>query len=149
MQDETKKLNDFSVMLFVIFGGLMMGQLLFAGVTFFVLKPAVVANQDQLFLYLTIGMIGAGIAAGFFFWNKLKTDLQTTENLDDKLSKYRTATIIRMALLEGPNLFGIVAYLQTGNQIILGIAAAGMVIFAAYVPLKNKVMKDLGYSNSI
>lgn len=149
MQDEIKKLNDFSKMLLVIFVGLIMGQLLFAGVTFFVLKPSVVPSNDQLFLFLTLAMIGAGISAGLFFWNKMKTEIQPIDGLDEKLSKYRTATIIRMALLEGPNLFGIVAYMLTGNQIVLGIAAAGMLFFLTYVPLKNKVMKDLGYSDSI
>ncbi|MES2555650.1 MAG: hypothetical protein V4604_05835 [Bacteroidota bacterium] len=149
MQDNTQKLDSFSTMLTVIFAGLIMGQLAFVGVAFFVLKPVVVANEDPVFLYLTIGLISAGIAGGFFFWNKLKTDLRTTENLDDKLAKYRSSTIIRMALLEGPNIFGIVAYLQTGNPIIMGITAGGIAFFLTYVPLKNKVKRDLGYSNSI
>lgn len=149
MQDETKKLNDFSTMMILIFIALIMGQLIFAGVTFFVLKPPVVANENQVFLYMTIAMIGAGIAGGFGFWSRMKAQLHTAQNLDEKLQRYRSTTIVRMALLEGPNLFGIVAYMLTGNQIILGIAVGGIVAFATYVPLKNKVLKDLGYSNSI
>ncbi|HLP53724.1 MAG TPA: hypothetical protein VK151_01795 [Fluviicola sp.] len=149
MQDESQKTDSFSTLLTVIFAGLMMGQLAFGAVAFFVLKPPVVPSEDPMFLYLLIGLTAVGILAGFVFHSKMKSQIRNMENLDEKLAKYRSSAIIRMALLEGSNLFGIVAYLQTGNPIIMGITAGGMVIFATYIPLKTIVKKDLGYSNSI
>ncbi|MBI3238341.1 MAG: hypothetical protein HYZ43_05790 [Flavobacteriia bacterium] len=149
MQDETQKINTLSTLLVLIYSGLLFGQLSFAGVTFLALKPAVVANEDPLFLYMTIALIVAGIAGGLVFWNRMKAQIQSTDNLNVKLQKYRTTTIIRMALLEGPNLFGVVAYLQTGNKIIMGLAAFGMLVFACYLPMKKVINRDLGYSNSI
>lgn len=59
---------------------------------------------------------------------------------------YQSATIVRLALLEGPSLFGIVGFLLTGNLIFLGISGALIACFIYQRPTRQKIEDDLNLS---
>ncbi|MEI6090431.1 MAG: hypothetical protein WCR42_08270 [bacterium] len=73
---------------------------------------------------------------------KVKTDLKT------KLGDYQATTIIKLALLEGPGLFAIVAYMLTANYIVLAIAGLIIVYFFFNIPSQARVIKDLELNSS-
>jgi hypothetical protein len=88
----------------------------------------------------------SGAFASNFIYNKKIGELTSLESLKDKVMGYQTACIIRYALLEGPALFGIVSYMQSGNLLFLIIAGALIVYFVSLRPTKEKIEMDLNFS---
>jgi len=50
---------------------------------------------------------------------------------------------VKYALAEGPSFFAVVAYLLTGNMIILGIAVAIIAYFATMWPTVGKMSSEM------
>lgn len=68
---------------------------------------------------------------------KLETDLKM------KLAGYRAATIIRLALLEGPALFTVIAFLLTGDTNFLLYTSFMLLLFAMIRPTMERAIKEL------
>jgi hypothetical protein len=60
-----------------------------------------------------------------------------------KLVNYRAALIVKLALLEAPSFFTVIAYLLTGNYIYLGIVLILLIVFLLYTPTKEKLINEL------
>ncbi len=82
------------------------------------------------------------IASNLVFKQKLKECI-AQPNLKDKLNCYRSALIIKFALIEGSSFFALVAFLLTGDLLYLGFAAILVVVFITYTPSKEKSIVDL------
>lgn len=65
------------------------------------------------------------------------------KQLKNKLEIYRSANIIKYAMLEGTAFFAIITYLLTGELLLLGFAVMMMLLFATYYPSKEKLIKEL------
>ncbi len=82
------------------------------------------------------------IASNLVFKQKLKECI-ARPNLKEKLNCYRSALIIKFALIEGSSFFALVAFLLTGDLLYLGFAAILVVVFITYTPSKEKSIVDL------
>lgn len=82
------------------------------------------------------------VASNLVFKQKLKECI-TRPNLKEKLNCYRSALIIKFALIEGSSFFALVAFLLTGDLLYLGFAAILVVVFITYTPSKEKSIVDL------
>ncbi|HAI74958.1 MAG TPA: hypothetical protein DCM08_01810 [Microscillaceae bacterium] len=110
-----------------IWFGLIMGQVVFLAVVFFLnnqqdssfVRPELVGVMDYIAIAFSLGTLGM---SQFIPQQLLK--VETKDTLDNKLQKYQTSVILRGALIEGGNLFCIVAYLLTQNSLLLGSFAA-------------------------
>ena len=71
------------------------------------------------------------------------TTLFRSINLSEKLIDYRSALIVRYALLEGPSFFAIVVYMFTGELMFLGMAVLIILIFLFISPSVEKAGNDL------
>jgi len=72
--------------------------------------------------------------------------LKDEPGLSKKLADYRSALIVRWALVEGPSFFAIVSYLLTGNYLLLGFAIILIAIFILIMPSSSKLDSDLELS---
>ena len=99
-------------------------------------------SGDVMFFVVPILAI-AGIIAGNFLYAKHIKKLDSKTTLLEKLNGFQTASIIRYALLEGPALLGIVAFLNEGNQYFLIISLVLLAWLIAQRPTRDKVERDL------
>jgi hypothetical protein len=108
----------------IIHLALVMGVSLF-GIVVYILtenqKFSIDYSGDVMFFAVPLMAI-AGIVLGNFLYGTTIKGLASKDTLMGKLSGIQTASIIKYALLEGPALFGIVAFMNEGNQYFLGIS---------------------------
>lgn len=129
----------------IIHLALIMGLLLFSGVSYTLVETNVLSFdfENDIFSLIVPAFAIGGAFASNFIANKKISELSAVASLKDKLMGYQTACIIRFALLEGPALFGIVIYMQTGNLMYLIIAGAIIAYFVTVRPTKEKIEMDL------
>jgi membrane protein insertase Oxa1/YidC/SpoIIIJ len=124
---------------------LMAGQVLLAAV-FIALtgKTEIILNPDgDIFFILVPAVALIGIFASGFMFKKFLEQANAKATLQEKLNTYRPALIVRFALLEGPSLFGLVAYFLTGNLFYVFVSAFIIIYFFTLRPTKEKLENDL------
>lgn len=99
-------------------------------------------SGDVMFFVVPIMAI-SGIVAGNFLYAKNIKKLDSKTTLLEKLNGFQTAAIIRYALLEGPALLGIVAFINDGNQYFLIISLNLLAWLIAQRPTRDKVEREL------
>jgi hypothetical protein len=136
----------------IVHAALLVGQVLFAGVAFATGTRATYFNArdtKDVFFFVAPALAFGGIVAGFFLFKQLTGQLTEKTDLQSKLTGYLSAFITRSALLEGPSLFAIVAFMTTGNLFYLLISVMLMLILLRSRPTANRVAEDLelGYDD--
>ncbi|RVU03098.1 hypothetical protein EOD41_03965 [Mucilaginibacter limnophilus] len=132
----------------IIHFALLVGQLLFAAVTFNLQagKTHFEINTGDILTFI----VPVFAVVGFLLCNMLGKrqleNIQTDATPTQKLAKYQTAMIIKSALLEGPSLFGIAVFFITGNLFFLMISGALMVYFLLITPTKERVFNDAKFN---
>lgn len=132
---------------------LLMGQVLFAAVSFYLVYTKVfTAPAKELEKYLQVAALLAvaiGLYAGLtIFKKRLQQINDTTTGAKEKFEKYRTAVIIQWSLLEAPALFCIICFMVTGNYAFLALAVVVMFLFVMMAPSKMKIMLQLQISEA-
>ena len=84
-----------------------------------------------------------GIFASNFVFKKKLNEIRKKSNLKEKMEEYRSALIIKLALIEGPSFFAVVSFLLTGNYIYLGLTVILIIVFLIYTPNKTKFINEL------
>lgn len=139
------ELNQLSI----IFLGLISGQILFFVVAFFLVKSGTFPaneNLNSIFKMVVPFENVFAIFFGYIFYNsKMKSSKNITE-LNEKIRTYSKANLIRMATLEGANLFNIVVFLLTGNYFYIVYFIAAMVIYIFFKPSADKAIAELELS---
>jgi len=95
-----------------------------------------------LVLVVPIFALIGSYASNFIFRKKLN-EIRKKSSLKEKMEEYRSALIIRLALIEGPSFLTVVAYLLTGNYLFLGLVVALLIVFFIYAPKQSKFIADL------
>lgn len=128
----------------VVFFGLLLGMLMMGGIIYS-MNPGENLDFDITNPFLAV-MIIISIAGVFgsnllytFFINKIKEE----DSLADKTTKIQQAVIVRLALVEGPALVGIVLYLIEANLIFLIFSALLILYFLTLKPSKDKLADDM------
>lgn len=155
----------------IIFFALLAGQILASGVLLFVLSPGLInqtyrgeegtgvstgivlyiphtnkAFKDAYLNYLAplavIGLLGLS----FYLYVIKVRAAKEHANLQEKLLAYRSAQILKWALIEAATLIGVVTFMISGNIQYLILTGASMVVFALQGPSKTKLINDLDLS---
>lgn len=128
----------------VVFFGLLLGMLMMGGIIYS-MNPSENLDFDMTNPFLAV-MIIVSIAGVFgsnllytFFINKINEE----DSLPDKTTKIQQAVIVRLALVEGPALVGIVLYLIEANLIFLIFSALLILYFLTLKPSKDKFADDM------
>lgn len=130
----------------IIFIALLLGQLLFLGVTIFLTLGATQPEdpkEGEIFLFIVPIVLVFGMTAGALISKQRLIQLQKIKELQTRLNGYQQISIIRLALLEGPNLFAIVTFFITQNWILFGMAALGILTFISLFPTRSRLMREL------
>lgn len=118
-------------------------------VAHFVLIPApdFMPNENgPLFVNISAAYLAIAVAISYWLFGLRVQAAKQQIGLSDKLNTYRTATIIRFALIEGAALLVVVFYLLTANLVLLGIAGIGLIVLALLHPNPVKLKMDLDLS---
>ena len=121
---------------------------LFAGLLLFSLfayfqngNVTVNIDQEDVFIYVVPILAAAGSLARQFFFLKLLQAIKTDEELQLKLGKYQSASLIKYALLEGPAFLALFAYYGNSNALHLVIAISLMAYLFVQRPTATKLKK--------
>jgi Na+/H+ antiporter NhaD/arsenite permease-like protein len=129
---------------------LLAGQVLFAGVIFYLVyskrTTPTLAAQDKTFQLIAIAMAAAAFFIGANFFKAKLAQIRSEENstAQEKFIKYRSACIIQWALLEAATLFCIISFFLIGNFSFAALAALLIILFAMQAPAKSKMALQLG-----
>jgi hypothetical protein len=131
----------------IIYYALIAGQLVFAFLTFYLIRSGLFDGEQTELINIFIYIVPIFVIGGLFISHLLfKSFLNTArgkKNLYEKLAFYRSALIIRYALLEGPSFFAIVVYLLTGDYLFLGMSGLVILVFFTLKPTVERAINDL------
>jgi uncharacterized membrane protein YbhN (UPF0104 family) len=126
------------------------GQILFVAVLFYLgytrEKLPTLSNLDKILQAAAIALAAMAFFFGGTFFKKKLADIKRNEKAGtkEKLDKYKTASIVQWAMLEGACLFCGVSFFITGNYAFLALALVLMLIFGMLAPIKSKIAFQLG-----
>jgi len=134
----------------VVWAAMLVGQLFFVAIAVYMVKyggmnkPQLELGDILLYIVPLISLIS--VFMSFYIFNQRLNALKDEPGLSKKLADYRSALIVRWALVEGPSFFAIVSYLLTGNYLLLGFAIILIAIFILIMPSSSKLDSDLELS---
>ena len=140
--------NSFLKTMRIIFFALLAGQIIFIAVAFFMVTNNPPQSQsDDLFNIIVPVAIGSGLFMSSLLFKQMLAKIKKDDSFEKKLEAYRSALIMRYALLEGPSIFSTVVYLLSGNIIFLAFSGVMILAFLMNMPSQNKATQDLNLSS--
>jgi hypothetical protein len=144
--------NEYFRITFFIYYTLISAQVLFAAVILIITSGRETDFKfEEYAIYFIIGVslfIVWGIFGGKYLFSTKLNLAKKEKSLFDKLSSYRTALIIKYAVLEGPAIFSIISYLLTGNILFIILAGLIIIFFLFMKPTKDKLIIELELNSS-
>ncbi len=133
----------------IIFLALAGGQIMFAAVVLWINNQPTQreAVDTGLGLALPIVMLSA-IGIAYWIYQQRAVQGAKLQAVSDKMAHYRISNIIRLALVEGPNLLAMVLVLIEGHMSYLIYFAGGMLAFLFFRPTVDKFINDYQLSAS-
>jgi len=131
----------------ILYFALLSGQFFFAAVSLFANLSGAINQEgsslrDIFIIAVPIFVIGGIFGSITIFKTKLAAIKDKIE-LKEKMADYRSACIIRWALLEFPSFFAILVYFLTGDILFLGMAALVVAYFISIKPSLEKASNEL------
>lgn len=148
MQPNPQTSKEYFKVLSVLHAALLGTQLLFALVAVYLSMDGQFGGDDlgefnSIFRFVVpVVIVGAVFGSSVLFKMQMKS-IRVKPELKDKLNDYRTASLIRYAMLEAPSMFALVSYLLTANFIFLGYAGLIIVVFVLSRPSPESTANDL------
>jgi hypothetical protein len=99
---------------------LLLTQVAFLVVVMFLVGPQEAnASMGEAFRLVVPAMAAMVVPAAYVFFNKFIQAAKAQPNIDQRLARYRTAVIVKLAMLEGILLFAGVALMLTRESLLL------------------------------
>jgi hypothetical protein len=130
----------------VLHGALLMVQVIFAAVAYYLVSTGqfpVSQDLEGLLKIVAVVALGVGIGTSIFISKALLSSTRKKVALKDKLKDYQRVLLIKWALLEAPSMFCIVGFLLTGSYFILGLVGPVLILFVLYRPTPAGAVMDL------
>lgn len=147
METKPQTSGEYFKVLQIIFYALVAGQVMFGFVALLLIQMAgfnaELQDLENILLIIVCVFVFSGYLGSRIFFQVRMKSARARNSLAEKMDDYRGAVIIRFALLEGPSMLSIIAYLITGLWAFLIIAAFIIVIFFALRPTPDKAINDL------
>ncbi len=105
-------------------------------------------NHSSLLLILVPIFMVASIFLSIYISSLRMKNITEQTNLADKLTSFRTTFIIKLAILEAPALFAIIAYMLTRNISFLIMAGIMICFIILQYPNKENILKILKITQS-
>ena len=133
----------------VLYGALLLGQLLFFGVVYFLVANDMMDNQpmdESVFRTVVPIVILGGVGAAYALDRQRQGNMDQLQDLNAKMQHYRNAVILRSALIEGANFFALLAGLLTQNYTYLLYFAVGLLAFIYFRPSRQQFIDQYDLS---
>lgn len=142
-QNQPVTVNAFVKTIQIIHGALTIGVLAFLAFGF--LSNDTLSTEGANMVFLSIGLILflAGVFLGTYLYKNQLASIKNEMSLQQKLTTYQTAALIRYALIEGAALFMGVQFLTSGNLLYASIAFVALATMMYLRPTKDKIAVDL------
>ena len=132
----------------MVFYALLAGQVMFALVILGLLLSgdSIMSLEAEVFKILVVVIImvcAASVTASIKVYKFKIQAISALAPISEKLAAFRSACIIRWALLEFPSFLSTLAAFITGSVIFIGIAGCVMVYFYTIKPNPEKTASDL------
>lgn len=131
----------------VAFFALVSGQLFFALISVLLIEmgkfTSGMTELRNVFLLIALVFIALGVTTGILVFRKRITSLREQTGLPEKMTGYRSALIVRYALLEIPAFVSLIFFLVTGDYLLLGLAFLVIIFFLTLIPTVPKAIADL------
>ncbi len=137
--------RNFFQTLNIIFIALLSGQTIYFFVGIFLIQSGNIdgfSGFNTIFMFITSVVVLSSILASKFIYAKQVSEFDKSLPLENKLVSYRTANIIKLALLEGANIFNISIMIITANYFFAALFIIIIALFFFNRPAKEKFIMD-------
>jgi hypothetical protein len=134
----------------ILYIALVSGIVFFIAASFFVVKTSgalIDDSQQQNTMQIIAVFSTITIPIGLFLFRKKLLETNN-KHIHEKMEIYRSAMIIRAALMEGSAFFCIVSYMITGNIRMIILTALILAIMIFIFPTRPRIAGDLGISET-
>ncbi len=126
---------------------LVSGQVMIATILFFVIGISPNATDNFMLSIVTcILSVGTIFASAFIHKRKLEALDLTTMNLEEKLTNFRSTSIIKWAMLEGGNLMVVLISWITGNTWLMILFVVSLILLFMAKPTLERFAKEFRLS---
>jgi hypothetical protein len=150
METKPQTSREYFRLMLIIYFALVAGQVMFGLVVAFLRLAGdfsmELSEMKDIFLILSCVFAAGGYLGGRILFRKMMVSARDRASLAEKMANYRSAMIVRYALLEGATFFTIIACLITGDFLFLGFAGFLVLIFVTMPPTRNNAIRDLELS---
>ncbi|MBX9853638.1 MAG: hypothetical protein K2X86_17985 [Cytophagaceae bacterium] len=145
-QSEEQLINTATIIFFALIAGVVvfatiMLYLIEVQKTMFTSDNEPNTSLHEIFQYIIPVLALSCLAIGRFLYNMQLTKIRAATGTT-RYSMYLTALLIKYSLIEGPALFTIVAYMQTGNHYYMYILAVLLMYFISQKPSLSRFKEE-------
>jgi hypothetical protein len=145
--DDQKSLQSktFFLTVDVLFFALLIGQTIYFFLGLFLIQSGNIegiSGMNTIFMFITPVVVLSSILASKFIYTKRVTEFDKSLSLEIKLVSYRTANIVKLALLEGANIFNISIMVITTDYFFAAIFIIIIILFFLNRPTKEKFIVE-------
>lgn len=136
---------NYFVTLNIIFFALFSGQVIYFFVALYLIQSGNLneyGGMNTIFMFITPIVVLSSILGSKFIYTKQVTEFDKSLPIENKLVSYRTANIIRLALLEGANIFNTSILIITANYFFAALFVIIIILFLFNRPNKEKFIMD-------
>lgn len=134
--------------LLTVHKALLAGQIILLMLFYFLAGNRYNSSNPQLFKilqFVAAFLAISSVTTAFVTFKKKVMQLQlSNSDLSERLVLYRSASILKFALIEGPAVFSIIAYCIFPNASFIVLAVLLIVLFAMQRPTIAMLMHDIG-----
>ncbi len=136
--------NYFSILI-ILFFALLSGQTIYFIAGLFLIQSGNMngfSGLNIVFMFVTPVVVLASILASKFIYTKQITEFDKSSSLAKKMVSYRKTNIIKLALLEGANIFNISVMIITASYFFAALFVILIILFLLNRPTKEKFIMD-------
>lgn len=129
----------------IIFIALLSAQFFYFLIGIILIQSGSALNQnelDRIFMFITPVVVFIGFWAAKFIYARLISGFDKSSSLENKLMSYRNANIVRLALIEGSNIFNISIMIITANYLYSAYFVLLIAFYIMFRPSKDKFILE-------
>jgi len=134
----------------ILFFAFLSGQTIYFFVGLYLIQSGKIEGipgLNTIFMFITPVVILSSILASKFIYSNQVASFDRTSSLENKLVSYRTNNIVKLALLEGANIFNISVMIITANYFFAVLFIIIIALFFLNRPTKDKFIMDYEISS--
>lgn len=144
MQQQFSNFKEFFKSIQILHAAMFFGMVMILVLLKFLMADEVTSDGDLLFPAIGIGFAISALGISQILFNKKMESLKKERlTVPEKLTIYREAYILKLALLEGPALICIILHFLGGNPILFYTSLFMIFIFAYERPIEGRIKQQL------